>query len=180
MVISYTNNKGKVLNFIKRNLYNCPPDTKRTAYLTLVRPIMQYAAPVWDPYYNVDIYKLEKVQRQATRWIQSDYSSVTSLLSYIDISTLEQCHQSSRLVLLYKIINNLLPISIPTYYQHTQFHTRQHHTNHFVLPQVTLSSYKYSFYPRTIKDWNNLSINVIEARDLDEFTYLLNVNYCNY
>ena len=78
-----------VLNFIKRNLYNFPPDTKRTAYLTLVRPIMEYAAPVWDPYYNVDIYKLEKVQRQATRWIQSDYSrttSVTSLLSYIDIS----------------------------------------------------------------------------------------------
>ena len=107
-------------------------------------------------------------------------TSVTSLLSYIDISTLEQRRQSSRLVLLYKIINNLLPISIPTYYQHTQFHTRQHHTNHFVLPQATLNSYKYSFYLRTIKDWNNLPINVIEARDLDEFTYLLNVNYCNY
>ena len=61
------------------------------------------------------------------------------------------------------------------YYQHTQFHTRQHHTNHsdFVLPQATLNSYKYSFYPRTIKDWNNLPINVIEARDLDEFTYLM-------
>ena len=79
---------------------------------------MEYAAPVWDPYYNVDIYKLEKVQRRATRWIQPDYSrttSVTSQLSYIDISTLEQRRQSSRLV--------------------------------------------------------------IEARDLDEFTYLLNVNY---
>ena len=56
-----SNKSTKVLNFIKRNLYNCPPDTKRTAYLTLVRSIMEYAAPVWDPYYNVDIYKLEKV-----------------------------------------------------------------------------------------------------------------------
>ena len=102
---------------------------------------MEYAAPVWDPYYNGDIYKLEKVQRRATRWIQSDYSrttSVTSLLSYIDISTLEQRRQSSRLVLLYKIINNLLPISIPTYYQHTQFHTRQHHTQ----VVITLSYHK--------------------------------------
>ena len=107
------------------------------------------------------------MQRRATRWIQSDYSratSVTSLLSYIDISTLEQRRQSSGLVLLHKIINNLLPISIPTHYQlqHTQFHTRQHHTNHFVLPQTTLNSYTHSFYPRTIKDWNNLPINVIE------------------
>ena len=59
----------KVLNFIKRNLYNCPPNTKRIAYLTLVRPIMEYATSVWDPYYNTDINKLEKVQRRAARWI---------------------------------------------------------------------------------------------------------------
>jgi len=38
--------------------------------------------------------------------------------------------------------------------------------------QATFNSYKYSFYPRAIKDWNNLPINVIKARDLDEFTYL--------
>ena len=52
--------------------------------------------------------------------------------------------------------------------------------NTIQLPQATLNSYKYSFYPRTIKDWNDLPINVIEASDLDEFVYLLNVNYCNY
>ena len=45
-----SNKSIEVLNCIKQNLYNCPPDTKRTAYLTLVRPIMEYVAPVWDPY----------------------------------------------------------------------------------------------------------------------------------
>ncbi len=51
----------------------------------LVRPIMEYVAPIWDPYY---IYKLEKVQRRAARWILSEYSrttSVTSLLSVLNI-----------------------------------------------------------------------------------------------
>ena len=61
-VQTVSNKSTKVLNFIK---HNCPVDTKRTAYLTLVRPIMEYAAPVWDPYYNVDTYMLEKVQRRA-------------------------------------------------------------------------------------------------------------------
>ena len=114
-----SNKSTKVLNFIKRNLYNCPPDTKRTAYLTLVRPIMEYAAPVWDPYYNIDTYKLEKVQRRAARWILSEYSrtiSVTSLLSTLNIPMLQQRRQSSRLTLFYKIINNSLPISIPAHY----------------------------------------------------------------
>ena len=39
--------------------------------------------------------------------------------------------------------------------------------------------YKYSFYPRTIKDWNNLPISIIESRDLDEFIHLFNYNFCN-
>ena len=83
-------------------LYDCPADTKRTAYLTLVRSIMEYAAPIWDPYYDVDIYMLEKVQRRAARWILSEYSrtsSVTALLSNLEIPTLEQRRQSSRLTL---------------------------------------------------------------------------------
>ena len=80
---------------------------------------MEYAAPVWDPYYNVDTYMLEKVQRRAARWILSEYSrtsSVTALLSTLEIPTLEQRRQSSRLTLFYKIINNFLPISVPSYY----------------------------------------------------------------
>ena len=56
--MSHTNDKyqiNKVLNFIKQNPNNCPPDSKRTAYLSLVRPIMEYAGT----------FKLEKVQRRA-------------------------------------------------------------------------------------------------------------------
>ena len=38
---------SKVLNFIRRNLSKCSTEVKSTAYLTLVRPIMEYAASVW-------------------------------------------------------------------------------------------------------------------------------------
>ena len=60
---------------------------------------MEYAAPVWDLYYNVDRYMLDKVQRRAAQWMLSEYSrtfSVTALLSPLEIPTLEQCYQSSR------------------------------------------------------------------------------------
>ena len=65
------------------------------------------------------------------------------MLSVLNIPTLQQRRQLLRLTLFYKIINNALPISIPLHYQRTQFHTRQHHPNHFILPQVTLNTYKY-------------------------------------
>ena len=172
-----SNKATKVFNFVKQTLGNCPTSTKRIVYLTLVRPIMEYAASVWDPFYNTDIYKLEKVQRRAAQWISSDYSrhtSVASLLSSLNIPTLQHRWNSSRLSLFYSIVNNLLSINIPSHYQRTRFHTRNHHPTHFILPQATLGSFKYSFYPRTIKDWSNLPVDVIESRNLEEFTYLLN------
>ena len=55
-----SNRSTEVLNFIKRNLSNCSLDTKKIAYLTLVNPIMEHADPVWDPYYNTNIYNREK------------------------------------------------------------------------------------------------------------------------
>ena len=57
-------------------------------------------------------------------------------------STLQQRHKLSRVTLFFKIINNALPIFTPSHYQRIQFSTRQHHLNHFILPQVTLNAYK--------------------------------------
>jgi len=44
------NKATKVLNFIKCILYKCTREVKITAYFTLVRPLLEYAAMVWDPY----------------------------------------------------------------------------------------------------------------------------------
>ena len=40
---------NRTLDFLRRNLSSCPQDVKKTAYKGLVRPILEYASPVWDP-----------------------------------------------------------------------------------------------------------------------------------
>ena len=52
-----------MLNFIKRHLGKCSADTKATAYLLKVWPVMEYACIVWDPHYQTQVSMLEKVQR---------------------------------------------------------------------------------------------------------------------
>ena len=74
----------RTLYFLKRNLSSCSTDVKAAAYLSMVRPLMEYAAAVWDPHHVWDTQELEKVQRIAMRWALNDhsrYSSVSSMLN---------------------------------------------------------------------------------------------------
>ena len=43
----------KTLSFLHRNISLAPRETKEAAYKTLVRPKLEYAAPVWNPYTQV-------------------------------------------------------------------------------------------------------------------------------
>ena len=77
------------LNFIRCNVYCCPPDTKTTAYISLVRPHLEHAAAAWDPYHVGDCKQLEKVQRRAARFVKRDYRSDQQhrcLLSFLNLA----------------------------------------------------------------------------------------------
>ena len=41
---------SSTLGFVRRNIQHCPAQTRRAAYLALVRSSLEYAASVWDPY----------------------------------------------------------------------------------------------------------------------------------
>ena len=87
-----TSKASRSLNFIRRNLSNCSKEVKESAYLTLVRPCLEHAACLWDPYQLYLKNEIEKVQRRAARWILSDYSrysSVTNMLSLLVIVTVD-------------------------------------------------------------------------------------------
>ena len=53
--------------FLRRNLQISQHHIKSYAYTTLVRPQVEYAAAVWDPYTKGNQHKLEMVQRRAAR-----------------------------------------------------------------------------------------------------------------
>ena len=42
-------------------------------YTSLVRPVLEYASSIWDPYLNKNILAIEMVQKRAARWVKSDY-----------------------------------------------------------------------------------------------------------
>lgn len=149
----------RVLNFVRRNIYGCTPDAKELAYTSLVRPLLEYATPAWDPYRAKDINKLEMVQRRAARFVKSDYrrtASVSKLLDDLGWSTLSDRRKESRLNMFGKAVAGRVSISVDKFTKPIKF-TRSSDASTFTTISTRTDPYKYSFFPRTICDWNSLS-----------------------
>ncbi|XP_071142080.1 uncharacterized protein [Mytilus edulis] len=105
-IIKVITKSNRVLGFLRRNIWKCPQYIKTQAYTSLVRPHLEYASTVWDPYRKHHIDSLEMVQRRAARFATSTYSrepgTVTNIMTTLEWQTLESRRKSSRLSMFYK------------------------------------------------------------------------------
>ena len=96
-------------------IHCCSQEAKNLAYLSLVRPHLEYAAAAWDPYMAKDNQQLESVQRRAARFVKKDYryiTSVTGLLDELGWVPLFERRKHSRLTVFHKALNNLSAFSL--------------------------------------------------------------------
>ena len=144
------NKASKTLNFVRRTLYQCDPLVKTSAYIALVRPILEYASAVWDPHQQYLINNIEMVQRRAARWVKQDYrqtsSSVSNMLYDLQWSTLHERRKCCRLTTFYKFLHQDPPdINIPRHYLFhcLPYSTRMSH-RHRLIPPATSTNYVLS------------------------------------
>lgn len=76
------------LGMLRRKLKQASPDVKLKAYTMIVRPTLEYASIVWDPYRRTLINQIERIQRLAVRFIFSKYERTESVTALIDKANL--------------------------------------------------------------------------------------------
>jgi hypothetical protein len=182
------------LGFLRRNLRNVSETCRKTAYVTLVRSIMEYGATIWNPYLKGDIDKLERIQNRAIRFAKKDYKSretgvITRMIEDLELETLEERRLSLRLILMYKVVEGLVT-AIPT----DNFvklarpkrnikakHFEDYITSNIVekptcnntkgleLPDCKKQQYQHSFFVDTVIHWNHLPNSVVHANSLEAF-----------
>ena len=64
-----TGKGNKTLGFLRRNFKDCTSQVKAATYTTMVRPTLEYATTVWDPYLQKDIKAVEQVQSRAACYV---------------------------------------------------------------------------------------------------------------
>ena len=150
---------NKQLGFIRRNLFSCTKEIKQTAYIALVRPHLEYASSVWDPYHKDLVDKLEMVQRRAARFVTNDYrrsSSVSAMLNNLGWTSLKDRRTASRVQILQKARLGLLPLPVDDLLLPPSRLSRHTHCNSYRIIATKKDCYKYSYWSRTVIGLNSL------------------------
>ena len=130
---------------------------------------VQYGTPQWKK----DINRVEMVQHRAARFVTNNYNyhpgSMTSILHSLHWPTLETRRTVNRLIVFHKIIYHQVATEIPQHYLVNNRKTRHSHSVNIMQPQCNTKAYEFSFYPRTIRDWNKLPRDTVTDTDSDTF-----------
>jgi len=171
-----TSKASRMLGVVRRNLYACPEQLKVTAYNGLVRPHAEYASVAWDPHQKGHIKDLEKIQRSAARFVKRTYTrtegTVTKLLKELNWKTLEDRRRQARLTYMYKIKNKLVDIPSDRYLKPQTRQTRHNNSKSYHKPYARIFVHKYSFFPRTVPEWNSLNDETVKATNIETFKQL--------
>ena len=167
---------NKTIGFLKRNLNISNSDIKEKAYISLVRPTVEYASALWDPHLQKDKHKLEMVQRISARYVTNRYrnrSSVSDMIDQLNWTSIEERRKNARLTMLYKINSHEVNVAASHKLIPPDRISRNMSKNSFQIPQCKSTTRKESFYPQTIRDWNALPNTVTYVSSLESFKRLL-------
>lgn len=176
-VLNIKNKAIRKLGYLRRSLRTCPPDIKLLAYKTFLRPLLEYASIVWDPYTDQNISMLEGVQRKSIRFVYNAYGchiSPTALLNLAELETLQLRRYHDRLKHLHLLYHENLCLATNTHLTRVDKRsTRAFHNKKLAEIYCRTNVFQNSFFPRTIREWNRLPANLIDCPTTTSFMRML-------
>ena len=163
---------NRTLGLLRRTLGPCTKDVKARAYESLVRPRLEYASEAWNPTANTQVDQLEKVQRAAARFVHRDYrrtTPVTPLVTNLGWDTLHTRRLLHQSTMFYKIHYRLVNITFPPCVIPATHFTRKDHDLKYQLPSTSTEAYRLSYFPRSIRIWNQLPSTAVNSPSVAVF-----------
>ena len=171
---SVISSASKQVSYLRKLKYQLNKRTLNKLYCTFIRPLLEYGAEIWDGCSMADANSLEQIQMNAARIFTGlpVFASLNSLYFETGWETLADRRKVRKLTLMYKIVNN----DVPSYLldllsdrvNETNIYNLRNNTD-FVIPFTRLCSYESSFFPSTLKLWNNLDTPIRNLHTLPQF-----------
>ena len=150
-------------------------------FKTLVRPHLEYAAPVWSPHLTTQKELLENVQRRATKTVPglSDLS-YPERLRKLNLPTLAYRRVRGDMIQAYRLMNDIdgYDKSLPSLLQMSNTGLRGH-SKKLYKQRANKNIRKFYFTNRSTSLWNSLPEHVINSKDLINFEKNLDKHWKN-
>jgi len=130
------------------------------AFVTYVRPLLEYNSSVWSPSLKRDITLIEKVQRKFTKRLHGYRDlSYDERLKRLNLDSLELRRIKADLILCYKIIFGVVNLNIQDFFDLATTSTRGHQFK--LYKHFSSCSARSSFFSqRVVNIWNRLPVGV--------------------
>ena len=148
-------------------------------YHTFIRPLLEYCDVVWDNCSAENKKQLESIHVEAGRIITgaTKLCSIERLFKDLGWESLQSRRNKHKLIIFYKILNGITPDYLselvpPMIHETTRYNLRN--SNDIQTMHANTNLYYNSFFPSTIRAWNNLSEDIKQATSVASFKFRLN------
>ena len=146
------------------------PATLKQLYISLVRPHLEYAVQVWDPYLQGDIDRLEVVQKFALKLISRRWDlAYEEMLSITNIPRLGERRTHLKLAQIFKIVHGLCYFPDNVFIAQPSHSTKLLRSDTLHCPFARTNYYFHSFVPSAIRAWNLLDEDQVVTDSLRSF-----------
>ena len=177
-VLAIAAKANRILGLLKRTFGRCS-EAIITGYKTMVRPIIEYACPVWNPHQAYLSDKLERIQRNVSRWILGGPIDYTERLQCLGWMELKSRREYLSIIQLLKFINGFSRVKLDNYLSFSRASTRSRNSRKIWKPFSRTNILKFSFWHRYIDKWNSLPDSLICADSLSKFKKGLREHFLN-
>lgn len=163
------NKANKIVAIIRKTFDHMDADIFKMLFKSLVRPHLEYGAPVWSPHLDKHKARLEKVQERATKIIPGfaklDYPA---RLQKLKMPTLAYRRTRGDMIQVFKMLNGKYDTSIPCLLTQNSTYLRGH-DQLLLVKRPKKDIRKYNFSLRVINLWNSLPEKVIKTDEVKTF-----------
>ena len=170
---------NRVLGVVKKSFSYFDDRNLPLIYKSLIRPHLEHGNIVWGPFYKEDKMAIERVQRRATKLVpRIKHYTYEERLRELHLPSLLHRRRRGDMIFAYKLVTGRLNINKDDFFRISHLTTRGHkqkiYKEHATkLPRIN------TFSNRIVKDWNDLTSQIVESSSINSFKNNLDNHWKN-
>jgi len=168
---------NRVIGQIRRSFRCRDPRIVKLLYTSLVRPHIEYANSIWNPYFQKDIDRLERVQRRARKTGSLSHLSYEDRLKALKLTTLTERRLRGDLIQVFKLVKGIDSSNLIFANNFVSKHSnRLSNAFYFKRDLVKSSTPRHQFLTnRTATIWSSLPQRAVDSKTTNQFKNRLDI-----